>query len=274
MTVEAKKETLGFQSEAKRLLHLMINSLYSNKEIFLRELISNASDAIDKLRFQHLSNPDLMGEDNDLKVTIDVNKDAKTVTVTDNGIGMTRDDAVSQLGTIARSGTAQFLESLTGDQQKDAQLVGQFGVGFYSSFIIADKVVVESRAASVGPEEGVRWSSAGEADFEVETINREQRGTSVTLHLRGDEDEFLDTWRLRNIVKKYSDHISVPVVMLKEPLGTEDEEKDQEKETEYEVVNTAKAMAIQAYNSLPAASRESLPTSSTKPGRLICAVAA
>lgn len=240
MTVEAKKETLGFQSEAKRLLHLMINSLYSNKEIFLRELISNASDAIDKLRFQSLSEPELMGEDNDLKIRIDVDKDAGTVTVTDNGVGMTRDDAVAQLGTIAKSGTAQFLENLTGDQQQDAQLIGQFGVGFYSSFIVADKVVVESRAAGADVDAGVRWVSEGEAEFEVETIHRENRGTSVTLHLKSGEDDFLDTWRLKNIVKKYSDHISVPVIMAKEPLGTDDEEKEETPEDE--VVNTAKAL--------------------------------
>ncbi|MBD3646893.1 MAG: molecular chaperone HtpG, partial [Pseudomonadales bacterium] len=241
MTVEAKKETLGFQSEAKRLLHLMINSLYSNKEIFLRELISNASDAIDKLRFQSLSDPDLMGEDNDLKIRIDVDKEASTVTVTDNGLGMTREDAIAQLGTIAKSGTAQFLENLTGDQKQDAQLIGQFGVGFYSSFIVADKVTVESRAASADADQGVRWVSEGEAEFEVETIHRDDRGTSVTLHLKSGEDEFLDTWRLKNIVKKYSDHISVPVIMPKEPLGTDDEEEKTE-EPEDEVVNTAKAL--------------------------------
>lgn len=250
MTVEAKKETLGFQSEAKQLLHLMINSLYSNKEIFLRELISNASDAIDKLRFQSLQHPELMGEDNDLKIRVDIDKEARTVTVTDNGIGMTREDATSQLGTIAKSGTAQFLEQLSGDQQKDAQLIGQFGVGFYSSFIVADKVVVETRAASVSADEGVRWVSSGEADFEVETIHHEPRGTSVTLHLKAEEDEFLDSWRLKNIVKKYSDHISVPVVMAAEPPAGEDEEKDKQAEPEDEVVNTARALWTRPRNEI------------------------
>ena len=239
MTVDAKKETLDFQSEAKQLLHLMIHSLYSNKEVFLRELISNASDAIDKLRFRTLSEPDLMGEDNDLRITIDVDKDARTITVTDTGIGMSREEAISHLGTIARSGTAQFLQSLTGDQKKDSQLIGQFGVGFYSSFIVADKVTVETRAAGARAEEGVRWISEGESAFDVETITREARGTSVTLHMRADEDEFLDGWRLRNIVKKYADHVSVPVMMVKESAGSRDDAKE---ETGYESVNSAKAL--------------------------------
>lgn len=243
MSEDAQKETLEFQSEAKQLLHLMIHSLYSNKEIFLRELISNASDAIDRLRFQALSNPELMGEDNDLKIRIDVDKDAKTITLTDNGIGMTRDEAVSNLGTIARSGTAKFIETLTGDQKKDAQLIGQFGVGFYSGFIVADSMTVETRAASAGADQGVRWNSAGEADFEVETIDRDARGTSVTLHLRDAEDEFLDSWRLKNIVKKYADHVSVPVVMQKEPLTTDDDATDDKQEApEDEVVNSASAV--------------------------------
>ena len=194
------KETLGFQSEAKQLLHLMIHSLYSNKEIFLRELISNASDAIDKLRFEGLSKPELIA--GELGIRLDVSKDDKTITITDNGIGLTRDEAIDHLGTIAKSGTAQFLESLTGDQQKDSQLIGQFGVGFYSSFIVADKVVVESRSANAESTEGVRWSSSGDAEFEVETIDRDELGTSVILHLNSDEEEFLDSWRLRNIVKK------------------------------------------------------------------------
>ena len=232
----SSKETLGFQSEAKQLLHLMIHSLYSNKEIFLRELISNASDAIDKLRFEGLSNSELItGE---LGIRIDVDKDDKTITITDNGIGLSRDEAIEHLGTIAKSGTAQFLESLTGDQQKDSQLIGQFGVGFYSSFIVADRVVVESRSAKAEAAEGVRWSSAGDAEFEVETIEREQAGTSVILHLKSDEEEFLDSWRLRNIVKKYADHVSVPVTMKKEPL----EDDDDSAELEDEIVNTAKAM--------------------------------
>lgn len=241
-SVTAKKETLGFQSEAKQLLHLMIHSLYSNKEIFLRELISNASDAIDKLRFESLSKPELVAENGDFKISIEVNKDARTITLSDNGIGMNREEVIAQLGTIAKSGTAQFLDALTGDQQKDAQLIGQFGVGFYSTFIIADKVTVESRTAGSEPSDGVRWVSAGEADFEVENIEKAECGTSVTLHLKSDEDEFLDSWRLKNIVKKYADHVAVPVMMKKEPLGTDDDKDADNAEDEFEVVNTAKAL--------------------------------
>ena len=231
----AQKETLGFQSEAKQLLHLMIHSLYSNKEIFLRELVSNANDAIDKLRFESLSDPDLLREGVELGITIDMDEDAKTITVTDNGIGMSREEAVSHLGTIAKSGTAQFLESLTGDQQKDAQLIGQFGVGFYSSFIVADEVTVESRSAKVSADQAVRWHSGGEAEFDVESITRDQVGTSVTLHLKPDEAEFASGWRLRNIVKKYADHVAVPVRMKE--LSAEEG-----KEPGYEVVNTARAL--------------------------------
>ncbi len=231
----AQKETLGFQSEAKQLLHLMIHSLYSNKEIFLRELVSNANDAIDKLRFESLSNTELASVTEELRIRIDVDEDAKTVTITDNGIGMTRDEAISNLGTIAKSGTSQFLDSLTGDQKQDSQLIGQFGVGFYSTFIVADKVVVESRSAKAAKEEAVRWTSEGEAEFEVETIEREEAGTSVTLHLKPDEAEFADGWRIRNIVKKYADHVSVPVVMKQ--MATEED-----KEPEDEVVNSAKAL--------------------------------
>ena len=231
----AHKETMGFQSEAKQLLHLMIHSLYSNKEIFLRELVSNANDAIDKLRFESLSNKELAISAEELRIRIDVEKEDNTVTVTDNGIGMTRDEIVSLLGTIAKSGTAQFLESLTGDQKQDAQLIGQFGVGFYSTFIVADTVVVESRSAKAKKEEAVRWTSKGEAEFEVETIERDEIGTSVILHLKADETEFADGWRLRNIVKKYADHVSVPVVM--QQMATEED-----KEPEDEVVNSAKAL--------------------------------
>lgn len=231
----AQKETMGFQSEAKQLLHLMIHSLYSNKEIFLRELVSNANDAIDRLRFESLSKPEMIKEGLEFGIRIDVDEEAKTVTVTDNGIGMTRQEAISHLGTIAKSGTAQFLETLTGDQQKDAQLIGQFGVGFYSCFIVADKVVVESRSASVDADEAVRWTSAGEAEFEVETIEREAIGTSVVLHIKADESEFADGWRLRSIVKKYADHVAVPVTMIK-MSGAEGEE------AEDEVINTAKAL--------------------------------
>lgn len=232
----AQKETMGFQSEAKQLLHLMIHSLYSNKEIFLRELVSNANDAIDKRRFEALSNAELLPEGTELGIRIDVDDEAKTVTIIDNGVGMTRDEAISNLGTIAKSGTAQFLQSLTGDQQKDAQLIGQFGVGFYSSFIVADKVVVETRSVKAAPDESVRWTSSGESDFDVESIEREAVGTSVTLHLKAEEGEFADGWRLRNIIKKYADHVSVPVSMKKLATG-EDEEAE-----EYEVVNSAKAL--------------------------------
>ena len=234
------KETMGFQTEAKQLLHLMIHSLYSNKEIFLRELISNASDAIDKVRFQSLSNPDLVGEDANYNIRVDLDKDASTVTISDNGIGMSRDDAIANLGTIAKSGTSQFFDSLTGDQQKDAQLIGQFGVGFYSSFIVADNVVVESRSAAQAPEDGVRWSSAGEGDFEVETITREDRGTSIILHIKPEEEEFLDSWRVRSVIKKYADHISVPVIMKGEAMPPAEGEEAQEPEDE--TVNTAKAL--------------------------------
>ena len=230
-----EKETLGFQSEAKQLLHLMIHSLYSNKEIFLRELVSNANDAIDKLRFRALSDPALMEEGVELAIQIDIDEEAGTITVADNGIGMSREEAIENLGTIAKSGTSQFLESLTGDQQKDAQLIGQFGVGFYSSFIVADQVVVDTRAAGAAAKEGIRWTSSGEADFDIESITKDTPGTSVTLYLKADDKEFADGWRLRSIVKKYADHVSVPVKMLQ--TSTEDD-----KEPELEVVNTAKAL--------------------------------
>lgn len=245
MAVEAKKETLGFQSEAKQLLQLMINSLYSNKEIFVRELISNASDAIDKLRFESLSNADLLGGDADLNIKIDIDEEAKTITFTDNGIGMNREEAISNLGTIAKSGTSQFLQALTGDQKKDAQLIGQFGVGFYSSFIVAERVVVETRSASAAVDEAVRWESSGEADFAVESITREARGTSVTLFLKADEAEYADAWRIKSVIKKYADHISVPVLMLEEPTPTpteEGEEAAEEKPAEYQAINTAQAL--------------------------------
>ena len=245
MSVDAQKETLGFQSEAKQLLQLMIHSLYSNKEIFLRELVSNASDAIDKLRFESLSDADLLGGDVNLGVRVDLDEDAGTITISDNGIGMTRDEAIANLGTIAKSGTAQFLDALTGDQQKDAQLIGQFGVGFYSSFIVADKVVVETRSARSAESEGVRWISIGEADFEIETIERAARGTSVTLYLKADEKDFADSWRVKSVIKKYADHISVPVEMLKEEMPVADageEGEEVEVQVEYEAVNSAQAL--------------------------------
>ncbi|MGL5282683.1 MAG: ATP-binding protein, partial [Plesiomonas shigelloides] len=205
------QETRGFQSEVKQLLQLMIHSLYSNKEIFLRELISNASDAADKLRFRALSQPDLYEGQGDLHVRLSVDKDAGTITISDNGIGMTRAEVIDHLGTIAKSGTKAFLESIGSDQAKDSQLIGQFGVGFYSAFIVADKVTVRTRAAGAKPEEGVFWESSGEGDYTVADITKADRGTDIILHLRDDEKEFLDDWRLRTIIGKYSDHISLPV---------------------------------------------------------------
>lgn len=239
MTVDARKETRGFQTEAKQLLHLMIHSLYSNKEIFLRELISNASDAADKLRFEAVSHGDLYEGDTELKIRISFDKDAKTITISDNGIGMSRDEVVDNLGTIAKSGTAQFMQNLSGDQKKDAQLIGQFGVGFYSAFIVADKVVVTSRRAGSPTSEAVRWECTGEAEFTVESVEKAARGTTVELHLKEDATEFADHWRLRTIIKKYSDHIAIPVVMQKQiPVG----ENEEKKEPEDEVINTATAL--------------------------------
>lgn len=241
MTTETPVETRGFETEAKQLLQLMIHSLYSNKEIFLRELISNASDAADKLRFEALKSPELYENDSELKIRIEFDKDAKTVTITDNGIGMNREDVVNNLGTIARSGTAQFMDNLSGDQKKDSQLIGQFGVGFYSAFIVADKVEVFTRKAGAAANEAVRWESSGEAEYNIETIEREQRGTSIVLHLKSDEAEFADGWRLRNVIKKYSDHISLPVEMLEQQAPSDDKEEEA-KAPEFEVVNTAKAL--------------------------------
>ena len=238
MTVDTQKETRGFQTEAKQLLHLMIHSLYSNKEIFLRELISNASDAADKLRFAALSNDALYESDSELAIRIAYDKDAKTVTISDNGIGMTRDEVVEHLGTIAKSGTAAFMKDLSGDQQKDSQLIGQFGVGFYSAFIVADKVDVFTRRAGDDSAEGVHWSCDGEAEYSVETVDRAKRGTEIVLHLKADELDFADGWRLRTIIKKYSDHISLPVIMQKENPGEDAEAK----EPEDEVINTATAL--------------------------------
>jgi molecular chaperone HtpG len=239
MTVDARKETRGFQTEAKQLLHLMIHSLYSNKEIFLRELVSNASDAADKLRFEAVSNGDLYEGDADLKIRISFDKEAKTITISDNGIGMSRDEVIENLGTIAKSGTAQFMQKLTGDQKKDAQLIGQFGVGFYSAFIVADRVVVTTRRAGVPANEAVRWECTGEAEFTVESVEKAGRGMTVELHLKEDALEFADHWRLRSIIKKYSDHIAIPVVMEKPTSVGEDAEKE---EPEDEVINTATAL--------------------------------
>lgn len=215
MTVEAKKETLSFQTEVKQLLNLMIHSLYSNKEIFLRELVSNASDACDKLRFEALSDNALYEDENDLKIQVEFDKDAGTVTITDNGVGMNREEVIANIGTIANSGTRKFLDNMTGEQAKDAQMIGQFGVGFYASFIVADNVTVETRRAGLTSEHGVRWHSSGEGEFDLENIVKEERGTKVILHLKKDEHEFADDWRLRSIINKYSDHISLPIFMKK-----------------------------------------------------------
>ncbi|HBX60678.1 MAG TPA: molecular chaperone HtpG [Methylophaga sp.] len=241
MGVDAHKETMGFQTEVKQLLNLMINSLYSNKEIFLRELISNAADAADKLRFEALSDDALYEEDGDLKIRVDFDKEARTITITDNGIGMTREEVINNIGTIARSGTKAFFGQLTGDQAKDSQLIGQFGVGFYSAFIVADKVTLKTRRAGTTKEHGVLWESAGEGEFNIETIEKVTRGTEVTLHLREDEDEFLNGWRLRNVIRKYSDHINLPIIMQKEPVPDE-EGKIDESIIEDETVNKATAL--------------------------------
>ncbi|MBK5299842.1 MULTISPECIES: molecular chaperone HtpG [Gammaproteobacteria] len=239
MSVETQKETLGFQTEVKQLLHLMIHSLYSNKEIFLRELISNASDAVDKLRFEALAKPELLEGGAELKIRVSFDKDAKTVTLEDNGIGMSREDAVTHLGTIAKSGTADFMKHLSGDQKKDSHLIGQFGVGFYSAFIVADKVDVFSRRAGLAASEGVHWSSKGEGEFEISTVEKADRGTRIVLHLKSAEDEFADGWRLRNIIKKYSDHIALPIELPKEVAAVEGEDKPA---VEWETVNRASAL--------------------------------
>lgn len=229
MSENSTKQTHGFQAEVKQLLHLMIHALYSNKEIFLRELISNASDAADKLRFESLRDPMLMVDDPDLRVWVTMDKEAKTITIRDNGIGMSQEEVISNLGTIAKSGTREFLNSLSGDRTKDAKLIGQFGVGFYSGFIVADKVVVTTRKAGLADNQAVRWSSAGEGEYDLELVTHAQRGTEVTLHLKKDEEEFLNDWRLRHIITKYSDHLTIPVVMRND--------KDEE-----EVVNRATAL--------------------------------
>jgi len=254
MTVAAQKETLGFQTEVKHLLHLMIHSLYSNKEIFLRELISNASDAADKLRFEALSNDSLYDGDSELKIRIAFDKDARTITISDNGIGMTRSEVQEHIGTIAKSGTKQFFEALTGEQAKDSELIGQFGVGFYSAFIVADKVTLTTRKAGATSSEGVRWESAGEGDYSIESVKKATRGTEIVLHLKEAETEFLDGYRLRGIVRKFSDHISLPIMMDKEVMPAYDadsEEGEEEKEKPVpeiieETVNSAAALWTKA----------------------------
>lgn len=231
MSKKTGRETLGFQTEVRQLLQLMVHSLYSNKEIFLRELISNASDAADRLRFEALADAELLSGDPDLGIRIDVDKDANTITVTDNGIGMSRAELIENLGTIARSGTADFLEQMTGDDQKDANLIGRFGVGFYSAFIVADKVVVETRRAGLSEQEGVRWESDGQGEFTIENVKSENRGTRVTLHLKDGESEFAEAYRLESLIRKYSDHIAFPVTLV-----------DGSADSEPKVVNSATAL--------------------------------
>jgi len=236
----AEKETLGFQAEVKQLLQLMIHSLYSNKEIFLRELISNASDAADKMRFEAINNDALYGNDHELKIKVAFDKAAKTVTISDNGIGMSRDEVISHLGTIAKSGTKEFFSKLSGDQQADAALIGQFGVGFYSAFIVADRVTVVTRRAGAEAGEGVRWESTGEGDYTIEPAEKTGRGTDIILHLRDGEEELLSSWKLQSIIRKYSDHISLPIVMQKEEW--DEEKKENVLKDEFETVNQASAL--------------------------------
>jgi molecular chaperone HtpG len=248
MSVETHKETLGFQAEVSQLLNLMIHSLYSNKEIFLRELISNASDAIDRLRFAMQSDESLHENDAELEIHVSYNKEARTITVSDNGIGMARDEVVQQIGTIAKSGTREFLQSLTGDQQRDANLIGQFGVGFYSAFVVAERVTLTTRKAGLAASEGARWESAGEGEYTLETVEKATRGTEVTLHLREGEDELLSGYRLRSIIRKYSDHITVPIMM---PVEDKGEEKEQEQTASEERVNQASALWVRPKSQIP-----------------------
>jgi len=244
----SEKQTLGFQAEVKQLLQLMIHSLYSNKEIFLRELISNASDAADKLRFEAINNGALFEDDPELKIKVSFDKENRTITISDNGIGMSRDDAVEHLGTIAKSGTKEFFSKLSGDQQKDAALIGQFGVGFYSGFIVADRITVETRRAGLSADEGVRWESTGAGDFTVEAINKPSRGTDIILHLREGEDEFLSSWQIKSVIRKYSDHISLPIVMQKEEW--DEEKKEMVIKDELETVNQASALWARSKNEI------------------------
>ncbi|MBF0176895.1 MAG: molecular chaperone HtpG [Magnetococcales bacterium] len=260
MSEAVNKETRQFQTEVRQLLDLMIHSLYSNKEVFLRELISNSSDAVDKLRFEALSNQGLYEDAPDLSIRVTFDKEARTVTITDNGIGMSRDEVIANIGTIAKSGTREFFKSLTGDQAKDASLIGQFGVGFYSSFIVADRVTLKTRRAGLPAQDGVLWSSVGDGEYSLEGVEKPSRGTEVTLHLREGEDEFLDDWRLRSIIRKFSDHVSLPILMIKKPLdtGATDDEKADDKgdadkkepqeppPPEWETVNKASAIWTRA----------------------------
>lgn len=238
------QETLSFQAEVKQLLQLMIHSLYSNKEIFLRELVSNASDAADKLRFEAIADASLYESDADLRIRISYDAAARTITIDDNGIGMSREEAIANLGTIARSGTKEFFAKLSGDEQKDAALIGQFGVGFYSGFIVADQITVESRRAGLPAAEGLRWQSTGDGEFSIEAIERTARGTSITLHLRAGEDDFLSAWRLKSIIRKYSDHIALPILMAKEEWDQEKQETVRRDEDE--TINQASALWARA----------------------------
>ncbi|MEO5883301.1 MAG: molecular chaperone HtpG [Caldimonas sp.] len=245
--MENDKQTLGFQAEVRQLLHLMIHSLYSNKEIFLRELISNASDAADKLRFEAIARPEFYEDDSELKIRVAFDREARTITIADNGVGMSRDEVISNIGTIARSGTREFFQSLSGDQAKDANLIGQFGVGFYSSFIVADKVTLVTRRAGLPPEEGVRWEcdmTASEGQYTIESVTRPTRGTEIMLHLREGEDELLSHWRLASILRKYSDHIALPILMAKEEWN--DEKKGYVSTDEVETINQASALWTRA----------------------------
>ncbi|HMU64566.1 MAG TPA: molecular chaperone HtpG, partial [Nitrosomonas sp.] len=243
-----QKERMNFQAEAKQLLKLMIHSLYSNKEIFLRELISNASDAVDKLRFEGLTDSALYESDSDFKIRVSYDKDARTVTISDNGIGMSRQEVIDHIGTIAKSGTREFFNSLTGDQAKDAHLIGQFGVGFYSAFIVADKVTLITRRAGLTPEHGVRWESQGEGDYELETVEKKDRGTEIILHLREGEDDFLSGFQLKSIIRRYSDHITLPVMMKKEEWVQESNEYKITDEDE--TINQASALWARSKNEI------------------------
>ena len=235
----AGRETLGFQAEVKQLLQLMIHSLYSHPEIFLRELISNASDAADKLRFEALAHPDYYENDPELSIRVSFDQEARTITVSDNGIGMSHDEVIAHIGTIAKSGTREFFATLTGDEAKDARLIGQFGVGFYSSFIVADRVTLTTRRAGLPAAAGVRWESAGEGDYTIEPLDRAARGTEIVLHLREGQDDFLSRWKLASIIRKYSDHIALPIVMRKEVW--DEEKKAYRPADEDETVNQASA---------------------------------
>lgn len=257
MTIDAHQEKLSFQAEVKQLLDIVVHSLYSNKEIFLRELISNASDAADKLRFEAITDPALYESDPNLEIRVSFDKEARTITISDNGIGMSRDEVVTNLGTIAKSGTREFLSQLSGDQKKDAHLIGQFGVGFYSAFIIADKVTVHTRRAGFGSEHGVLWESAGDAAYTIANQEKQKRGTDITLHLKEGEDDFLNEWRLRSIITKYSDHLNIPILMPKladattEGEGSVKEDKGK-KNSEWETVNKATALWTLAKNQISA----------------------